>query len=244
MIQVCVDNALKFRFVLMNSWYASEENFDFIRSKGGHFIAPLKDNRLIALSEEDKKQERFVRVDELQIPLRCAVRGWLKGHSKEVLIASQAINPLHALLVSAPSFIRDALPSRYSGAVYLPLCCYYISVVSLRCPLAARICAAGIGTSSWVACEQTQCAVSALTVEHYAVQTAGETVRLCWHMTARLKSVTDSRRVNNRALLNGCCCIGLRAKVGQIDSLLHIQIPIRHAEEGLGGVLNDGATTR
>ena len=89
MIQVCVDNALKFRFVLMNSWYASEENFDFIRSKGGHFIAPLKDNRLIALSEEDKQQERFVRVDELQIPPRCAVRGWLKGHSKEVLIARQ-----------------------------------------------------------------------------------------------------------------------------------------------------------
>lgn len=89
MIQVYVNNALKLRFVLMNSWYASEENFDFIRSKGRHFIAPLKDNWLIALSEEDKKQERFVRLGELQIPQCCAVRGWIKGHSKEVLIARQ-----------------------------------------------------------------------------------------------------------------------------------------------------------
>ena len=89
MIEVCVNNALKFRFVLMDSWYAAEENFDFIRSKGRHFIAALKDNRLIALSQEDKKKKRFVRVDELQMPERCAVRGWLKGHDKEVLIARQ-----------------------------------------------------------------------------------------------------------------------------------------------------------
>ena len=79
MIGVCVDNALKFRFVLMDSWYASEENFGFIRSKGRHFIAPLKDNQLIALSEEDKKKKRFVHVDGLDIPERGAVRGWLKA---------------------------------------------------------------------------------------------------------------------------------------------------------------------
>jgi len=34
---------------LMNSWFSSMENFDFIRGKGKHFIAALKDNRLVAL---------------------------------------------------------------------------------------------------------------------------------------------------------------------------------------------------
>jgi hypothetical protein len=47
--------------------------------KGRHFIAALKSNRLIALSEEDRKKKRFVRVDELNFPEQTSVRGWLKG---------------------------------------------------------------------------------------------------------------------------------------------------------------------
>jgi hypothetical protein len=89
MIQVCIDNALKFRFVLMDSWFSSEENFAFITGKGRHFIAALKDNRLIALSEEDRKKKRFVRVDELDFAEHTAVRGWLKGYAKEVLVVRQ-----------------------------------------------------------------------------------------------------------------------------------------------------------
>ena len=89
MIETCIGNALKFRFVLMDSWFSSEENFDFITGKGRHFIAALKDNRLIALSEEDKKKKRFVRVDELDFPEQTCVRGWLKGYAKEVLVVRQ-----------------------------------------------------------------------------------------------------------------------------------------------------------
>jgi hypothetical protein len=89
MIQTCIDNSLKFRFVLMDSWFSSEENFNFITGKGRHFIAALKDNRLIALSEEDRKNKRFTRVDELDVPEQTSVRGWLKGYAKEVLVVRQ-----------------------------------------------------------------------------------------------------------------------------------------------------------
>ena len=89
MIQTCIHNSLKFRFVLMDSWFSSEENFEFITDKGRHFIAALKDNRLIALSEEDRKKKRFVRVDELDFPGQTAVQGWLKGYAKAVLVARQ-----------------------------------------------------------------------------------------------------------------------------------------------------------
>ena len=89
MIQTCIQNALKFRFVLMDSWFSSEENFEFITDKGRHFIAALKDNRLIALSEEDRKKKRFVRVDELDFPEQTAVQGWLKGYAKAVLVVRQ-----------------------------------------------------------------------------------------------------------------------------------------------------------
>lgn len=47
-IHACLQSALQFRFVLMDSWFLSEENFDFIMSRGKHFIAALKDNRPVA----------------------------------------------------------------------------------------------------------------------------------------------------------------------------------------------------
>ena len=89
MIQTCINNTLKFRFVLMDSWFSSEENFEFITDKRRHFIAALKDNRLIALSEEDRKNKRFVRVDELHFPEQTPVQGWLKGYAKAVLVVRQ-----------------------------------------------------------------------------------------------------------------------------------------------------------
>ena len=89
MIQMCLHNELKFRFVLMDSWFASRENFEFITDKKRHFIATLKDNRLVALSEEDKKNKRFVRIDELDLPKHTAVQGWLKDYAKAVLLVRQ-----------------------------------------------------------------------------------------------------------------------------------------------------------
>lgn len=89
MIGHCLANALKFRIVLMDSWFASEENFEFITSKGKHFIAALKNNRLLALSEEDKRKNQFTRVDKMDFPEQGAVRGWLKGYRHEVLVVRQ-----------------------------------------------------------------------------------------------------------------------------------------------------------
>jgi len=89
MIYTCINNNLIFRFVLMDSWFSSKENFDFITGKGKHFIAALKNNRLIALSEEDRENKRFVCVNDLNLPEQTSVRGWLKGYAKEVLVVRQ-----------------------------------------------------------------------------------------------------------------------------------------------------------
>ena len=89
MIATCVNNTLKFRYVLMDSWFASVENFEFIVKKKKHFIAALKDNRLVALSAADKKQGRFVRINTLELSDKQVVRGWLKGYADEVLLARQ-----------------------------------------------------------------------------------------------------------------------------------------------------------
>jgi hypothetical protein len=85
----CVHNRLKFRYVLMDSWFAAKGNFDLIRAQGKHFVAVLKDNRLVALSAADKQQGRFVRVDSLRLADKQAVRGWLKGFDHEVLLVGR-----------------------------------------------------------------------------------------------------------------------------------------------------------
>lgn len=89
MIGSCINNTLKFRYVLMDSWFGSVENFEFIVKKKKHFIAALKDNRLVALSEVDKRQGRFVRIDTLELSDKQAARGWLKGYANAVLLVRQ-----------------------------------------------------------------------------------------------------------------------------------------------------------
>jgi hypothetical protein len=89
MIQTCLQNALPFRFVLMDSWFSSEENFEFITRRGKHFIAALKDNRLVALSQDDWTKKRFTRVDELQFQEQGSVQGWLKGSARAVRLVRQ-----------------------------------------------------------------------------------------------------------------------------------------------------------
>jgi hypothetical protein len=89
MIAACMANQLKFRYVLMDSWYAARANFEFIVKKRKHFIAALKDNRLVALREADKEQGRHPRIDRVSLPEKRAVRGWLKGYGKEVLLVRQ-----------------------------------------------------------------------------------------------------------------------------------------------------------
>jgi hypothetical protein len=89
MITTCINNELKFRFVLTDCWFASIENFEFIRAKKRHFICALKDNRMIALTEEDRNKKCYKRVDELNFSGQTAVRYWLKDYDNEVLVVRQ-----------------------------------------------------------------------------------------------------------------------------------------------------------
>lgn len=54
-----------------------------------HFIMAIKTNRLVAVSEEDKRQGHFTRIDSLSWSLQKSVRGWLKGLDFPVLLHRQ-----------------------------------------------------------------------------------------------------------------------------------------------------------
>jgi len=86
MILTAVKNQVKFKYVLMDSWFGAKENFEFITKYKKEFISAIKSNRLIALSLEDKKQGKFIRVDELELSDKESIRGYLRGYDKEVLL--------------------------------------------------------------------------------------------------------------------------------------------------------------
>jgi len=67
MIQTSINNQLKFKYILMDTWFGAKENFEFITKKNKEFIAALKSNRLFATSLENKHAGKFVRVDELEL---------------------------------------------------------------------------------------------------------------------------------------------------------------------------------
>jgi hypothetical protein len=76
---------IKFHYVLFDIGFAATENFEVVVNAGKHFVAALKDNRLVSLTSEDKQQGRFLKISEPALSDRQAVRGWLKGFDKEVL---------------------------------------------------------------------------------------------------------------------------------------------------------------
>ena len=90
MLRVCEQNALRYRYVLADSWFSSKENMEFIRDElGKHFIIALKGNRTVALNYEAKLRGEFERIDKLDLPEGEPVRGWLRGLDFEVLLYRQ-----------------------------------------------------------------------------------------------------------------------------------------------------------
>ena len=87
---VCQQQQIKYRYVLTDSWFSAKENMHFIfKDLKKHFIMPLKTNRLVALSEEQKKQGQFVRVDALEWSEQTPLQVWIKGLDFPVLLHRQ-----------------------------------------------------------------------------------------------------------------------------------------------------------
>lgn len=90
MVDACIQNQLKFSWVLADIWFASTENMEHIKkTRQKDFILALKGNRLVALSEADRKNRHHIRLDQLEWPGQQAVTGWLKGLDFPVRLVRQ-----------------------------------------------------------------------------------------------------------------------------------------------------------
>jgi hypothetical protein len=90
MLSACLKNQIDFRYVLNDVWYASSENMRHVKEQlGKEFIMPLKANRKVALSMEDKKRGDYEQVGSLKLELNTTKRVYLEQVPFELLLCKQ-----------------------------------------------------------------------------------------------------------------------------------------------------------
>ena len=83
-------NQIPFRYVLNDVWFASAKNMLFVKHElKRDFIMPLKTNRKVALSLDDKKKGQYVRVDALVLEQATVTTIYLEGVDFPLLLVKQ-----------------------------------------------------------------------------------------------------------------------------------------------------------
>ena len=89
MVAQAIHNQLIFKYILADTWFASSDNMRFIHRKNKFFIFDLKSNRNAVLTEQDRNQRKWSRIDKLDIADNTPVKVWLKGLEFPVLLIKQ-----------------------------------------------------------------------------------------------------------------------------------------------------------
>jgi hypothetical protein len=85
-----LENKIKCRWVLSDVWYSGNDNLEYIKFElHKDFIMPLKSNRLVALSEAEKRAGQFRRVEEIAIAEHTALKIYLKDLPFPVLLVKR-----------------------------------------------------------------------------------------------------------------------------------------------------------
>lgn len=83
-------NQLKFKYLTWDTWFSSQENFEFVHEKLKKiFVSALKSNRNIALSKQDKLDGKFKKVEDLDLQTNRTYKVWLKGMDIPLLLVKQ-----------------------------------------------------------------------------------------------------------------------------------------------------------
>jgi hypothetical protein len=90
LLEHAVQNQIPFRYVLNDVWYASAENMMFVKhTLHKEFVMPLKSNRKVALSLDDKRQGRYVQVETLKLEPNVTTSVYLEGVDFPVALVKQ-----------------------------------------------------------------------------------------------------------------------------------------------------------
>src|SRR5215210_8034485 len=90
LLRVVIHNQVKFRYVINDSWYSSSDNMKMIkRDLRRDFVMPLKSNRKVALSKEQKARGQYVAVSQLELPADTTCEIWLEEVQFPLLLTKQ-----------------------------------------------------------------------------------------------------------------------------------------------------------
>lgn len=90
MVAQCRQNQLPFRYVLADSWFSAAENMVYLKhTLAQDFIFPLKENRKVALSQEDKLAGRYAPVSSVSLEANATQEIWLEGVAFPLLLTKQ-----------------------------------------------------------------------------------------------------------------------------------------------------------
>jgi len=83
-------NQVKCKYVLFDIWFSSKENMEFIKiDLQKDFVCAIKDNRLVALSYDDKLKGKFVKISDMNITAGETHKVYLKGLEFPVILTKQ-----------------------------------------------------------------------------------------------------------------------------------------------------------
>ena len=90
MLKMSIQQGLKYRYALFDIWFSASETLSFIvETIKKHFISAVKSNRLVALSEQDKQEGKFISMSDIGYSGQEPVQVWVKGLNFPVLAHRQ-----------------------------------------------------------------------------------------------------------------------------------------------------------
>jgi hypothetical protein len=90
MLSACYKNRLKFCHVLSDVWYSASENMSHIKEElEKEFIMPVKSNRKVALSLEEKKQGAYERVGSIEPEPNTVMKVYVEQVGFALLLCKQ-----------------------------------------------------------------------------------------------------------------------------------------------------------
>ena len=93
MLEACAKNRIEFRYVLNDVWYASSENMRCVKEElKKEFIMPLKANRKVALSLEEKKRGEYEQVALVELEPGTVREIYVEQVEFPLLLVKQVFN--------------------------------------------------------------------------------------------------------------------------------------------------------
>jgi hypothetical protein len=86
-LDISIQNNVKFKYVLADSWFASNENMKYINKLKKIFIFDIKSNRLASIF--DRNKGKWLNINKLSIEESTPIEVWLKDLEIRVLLFKQ-----------------------------------------------------------------------------------------------------------------------------------------------------------